>query len=544
MAGFQNGRAGMTNRSLAELRWRGFWVSAWWLGLLHRQPRKFSRELKEIKRSCFVQFCARLSAHSLIFAVIAIIIGRLILLFGLEFSLNENSYFSENALFSHSIMIFNGMLLGFFLWLFLFLVISILLFFVVFISMLFRWIMGKFFGNKIIAWLDKALFSDTVAFFHGVQKDREFHVDIFIFTLISFFYIIIFFGLSSDFVNFSWNDILDDDNDLTAREQFSVLISAVNFSYQRENLFIGILAGIFIGTSFSIFSGLEKTTLDDDIIGYILALFVVGFIISIQIDIWSSFSFILFLLLFFFRWYYYPWHFCLTRIVRSKFRFRLHPSAWDDLCSLKFVGLHRLLIDYWAVDRGSANNAIERLIHLSPGRRLEALIARVSVIALESRETPLGQLDRVAGGLPEGDKGFLQQTPQVRTMINEIAEASRRLETVDRPFLREPYAEILVSKIDAFIGRVGGFREPLASGFGSAAYTWLTRARSELEDIRRITGREPAPQVFRAGDPVDRTQEAFVPRLGVIGQVERQFTLATGCPGLLIYARRRMGNPP
>ena len=31
-------------------------------------------------------------------------------------------------------------------------------------------------------------------------------------------------------------------------------------------------------------------------------------------------------------------------------------------------------------------------------------------------------------------------------------------------------------------------------------------------------------------------------RMGVIGQLERQIMLATGCPGLLIYGRRRMGK--
>ena len=33
-----------------------------------------------------------------------------------------------------------------------------------------------------------------------------------------------------------------------------------------------------------------------------------------------------------------------------------------------------------------------------------------------------------------------------------------------------------------------------------------------------------------------------MPRMGAIGQVERQIALATGCPGLLIYGRRRMGK--
>ena len=60
--------------------------------------------------------------------------------------------------------------------------------------------------------------------------------------------------------------------------------------------------------------------------------------------------------------------------------------------------------------------------------------------------------------------------------------------------------------------------------------------------MQSITGKEPTPQLFRAGDPVDRTQEAFVARMGVLGQIERQVMLATGCPGLLIYGRRRMGK--
>ena len=127
-------------------------------------------------------------------------------------------------------------------------------------------------------------------------------------------------------------------------------------------------------------------------------------------------------------------------------------------------------------------------------------------------------------------------------MVAGIAEAQRRLDSVDRPFLRQPYAETLVSKIEAFHGQISGFHEPLASEFRKAADAWLKRGHAQLEQIKKITGREPTPQVFRAGDPVDRSQEAFVPRLGVIGQVERQVALARGCPSLLIYGRRRMGK--
>ncbi|MCZ6679398.1 MAG: ATP-binding protein, partial [Candidatus Poribacteria bacterium] len=50
------------------------------------------------------------------------------------------------------------------------------------------------------------------------------------------------------------------------------------------------------------------------------------------------------------------------------------------------------------------------------------------------------------------------------------------------------------------------------------------------------------PQVFRAGDPVNRESEAFVPRDSVVGELESQIMLSTGCPGLVLYGRRRMGK--
>jgi hypothetical protein len=174
---------------------------------------------------------------------------------------------------------------------------------------------------------------------------------------------------------------------------------------------------------------------------------------------------------------------------------------------------------------------------------MEALRARAAVVAREAGASAnLSRLDDIVNRLPEGEKRFLAETPRVREMVAGIADAQRRLDSVDRPFLREVYAEALVSKIEAFRGQISGFHEPLASEFRKAADNWLERAQTQLEQIKTITGRKPTPQVFRAGDPVDRAQEAFVPRMGVIGQTERQVTLATGCPSLLIYGRRRIGK--
>jgi hypothetical protein len=243
------------------------------------------------------------------------------------------------------------------------------------------------------------------------------------------------------------------------------------------------------------------------------------------------------------RAYYYPWHLMLLALGPTATAYRRHPAAWDDVCLLPFVGLNRFLLALWDADPKIGEQEIERLISSYPSQRMEALRARVAVIARQAGASyHLARLDDIVNRMPEGEKRFLAETPRVREMVAGIAEAQRRVDSVDRPFLREPYAEALVSKIEAFHGQIGGFHEPLASEFRNAADAWLKRAQAQLEQIKKITGREPMPQVFRAGDPVDRSQEAFVPRMGVIGQVERQVTLATGCPSLLIYGRRRMGK--
>ncbi len=239
------------------------------------------------------------------------------------------------------------------------------------------------------------------------------------------------------------------------------------------------------------------------------------------------------------RAYYYLWHSMLP--VASGYRW--HPVAWDDLCSLPFAGLNRFLLALWEACPEIGEREIERLISSYSSQRMEALRARAAVIARKAgASADLARLDDITNRLPEGEKRFLAETPRVREMVAGIAEAQRRVDSVDRPFLREPYAEMLVSKVEAFRGQISGFHEPLASEFRKAADAWLKRAQAQLEHVRKITEREPTPQVFRAGDPVDRSQEAFVPRMGAIGQVERQVTLASGCPSLLIYGRRRMGK--
>ncbi len=198
------------------------------------------------------------------------------------------------------------------------------------------------------------------------------------------------------------------------------------------------------------------------------------------------------------RAYYYPWHLVLRFFAPTAAGYRLHPAAFDDLCSLPFIGLDRFLLACREADPRSGDAEIERLITSYPSQRNEALKARSAVIAREAAMCDLGKIDAITAKLPEGEKGFLNETPRVRELVEEIATAQRRLDTVDRPFLREPYVETLISKIEGFRGQISGFHEPLASEFRGAASTWLTKARHELEQVRNVTAKEPTPQVFRA----------------------------------------------
>ena len=84
--------------------------------------------------------------------------------------------------------------------------------------------------------------------------------------------------------------------------------------------------------------------------------------------------------------------------------------------------------------------------------------------------------------------------------------------------------------------------EPLASEFRMAAKHWYEIADRQWRDSHAIASKTRLPQVFRAGDPVDYRQEAFVERPSVVGELEGQIMLSTGCPGLILYGRRRMGK--
>jgi hypothetical protein len=200
-------------------------------------------------------------------------------------------------------------------------------------------------------------------------------------------------------------------------------------------------------------------------------------------------------------------------------------------------------VDYAEKCPLAGRRELARLTDKYPSQRMAALRAQATLIARRcGQATRLAELSSIVAELPGGDRGFLKQTADVRERMSGIARLQSRIDTANRPFLREPLARALRAEIEAFQGRVAGLREPLASEFRAAARNWLEIADRQLKDVQTVLAKTPLPAVFRAGDPVDRNQEAFVERNGVIGEFEGQIMLSAGCPGILLYGRRRMGK--
>lgn len=355
---------------------------------------------------------------------------------------------------------------------------------------------------------------------------------------------------------------------------FSALLVLVAFGEVATGILIGIVFGVFLGTTIGIDSDIifatailnaivlfaylvDRQDSTDYIVGafwavilgsiyFVIPLMLGGIPVFLKLSLSNTTvsSLCLFSsLIFIFRAYHYPIH---LFFIWPKFKpmwYPRHPVAWDNICTFPFPRLDPLLASYAEIEPEAGHREIDRLIDYYPSQRKTGLRALCRVIARKTaKETRLSRLDELVARLPEGDKGFLSKTRDVRLVVSEIAQLQRRLDTLDRPLLREPTANSLYEKIKIFQTQISGYPEPLNSEFRKAATHWVAIAEQQYHQVRDIFNREPAPQVFRAGDPVDCSQEAFILREAVLGELDRQLTLATGCPGLILYARRRMGK--
>jgi hypothetical protein len=96
------------------------------------------------------------------------------------------------------------------------------------------------------------------------------------------------------------------------------------------------------------------------------------------------------------RAYYQPIHLWFVWPALQARWYRLHPVAWDDLCSLPFPGLDRLLVAYSEESPEAGIAEIERLISSYPSQRMQALRARTTLLARAAgAQQVLGRVDTI-----------------------------------------------------------------------------------------------------------------------------------------------------
>lgn len=333
----------------------------------------------------------------------------------------------------------------------------------------------------------------------------------------------------------------------------SVAITAGVAGGIAEGISVGIGRGIVGGIMFGVVSGIVLGIIEGAAVGLTRGIafgvaggavctaigITVGIKISIAFGIFWGISFIIFVL----RLYYYPVHIFLTWINPDLRWYHYHPVVWDDLCTIQFRGLNKLLVQYAEKKPAEGLDEIERLIKDYPSQQTEGWYAKVVLLARVSQQySDLTQLNELVVELPRGNKGFGGRIALLRNRIGEIIRMQTILNTINRPFFREPTAQSIYSQIDSFRHNLDGIPKDLVSEFRAAADRWLLIAERQLAEAQSITTREATPQVFRAGDPVNRDQEAFVSRNSVVGELEQQIMSSNGCPGLMLFGRRRIGK--
>ncbi|MEM9293837.1 MAG: hypothetical protein AAGD01_19320 [Acidobacteriota bacterium] len=187
------------------------------------------------------------------------------------------------------------------------------------------------------------------------------------------------------------------------------------------------------------------------------------------------------------RAYYLPLHWLFLYPRPKAQAYRWHPVAWDDQCGVRFGGLHRLLVGFSEQDPEKGVQEIDRLIDEYPSQQLEALRAKATLMIREAGQG--GDLARnlaTLQSLPEGKKGFLAQTPQVKEWLAEVGSIVNEAEVGSRPFPHEaeqgPHGAVqaaLMERLERLRDEVSGLREPLASELHRVAEHWIALVSDE-----------------------------------------------------------------
>jgi type II secretory pathway predicted ATPase ExeA len=329
--------------------------------------------------------------------------------------------------------------------------------------------------------------------------------------------------------------------------------------FSAFGVLLGIIFGVVIGlppslVSFTVFGLVLGVALNLTVFGGSSRLAVVSGISSpiaiaiIGFDEATSFVasnavFALGALTGFCRLYYLPWHWLLIAgHPGSSWQLR-HPIFRDRMILTPLPGAESFLVRFATQWPQEGMQRIEQIITESLGQRAMALRAKIRLIARAAAAVAsLEALEGILNQLPEGDTGVLAQARAVRDKALQIGAKQHFANAARHAFFRHNALHELVKLIHDFEAQIAGFREPLASEFRRAAQCWLQLAEGQLLEARQTLCREPAAPVFRAGDPVQQAEQAFLLREKPLAAIEGEVLRTQGGSGILLYGRRRLGK--
>jgi len=562
------------------LRWRDHKSALWWLGLLYRRPNYFIKSFEQLEPDLALEAALRLYVHIFPYLVLGSMLARVSMIIHSQ-SLSYDPQVPETLAFLQQIIFpaLRGGVIGGFIGG----IIPLLAFFGLnFTALLlvigrrisFReanmsverlakdivrritWDRFREITQKLTAKIFRKIARFVLLTFHraankNVVKITMRIIKIFILALLIFIIaigsalwipILLALGMALG-IAASWTLGLSNRIALAIASAIATGIALGVAIDSQPNIILGIVIGCVYGITLGVAINIAFQKVIDSAAGILLGAFLSALVAwpllkIIHVPLLGGLAFTICLL----RFFYFPFHF-LTYFDFPRRLYVHHPIFWDDLCPIPFPRLDQILIKYATKAPRTGKQEIERIIENYPSQRWAALYAKTALLGRQAAKVKvLAELEALLGRLPEGQKGFLAETHRLREIVGEIVKMQIRLNTVDRGILLEPLAQALCEKIENFRHRIAGFHEPLASEFRQAATQWLELARAQLQKAGAILDKESSPVIFRAGDPVNREQEAFVPRYGIVGDLDKQIMLSTGCPGLVLYGRRRMGK--
>jgi hypothetical protein len=132
---------------------------------------------------------------------------------------------------------------------------------------------------------------------------------------------------------------------------------------------VGITSGIAAGIVFGITNGIIIVILSGSTSGIVSG---IAFGITFIISVWRA--------------YYHPFYWWLVWPKLRGHLYPYHPVAWDDLCSVPFPRLDRLLVAYAEYAPELGKREIERLIQSYPSQRHAALKAQNILLARQAAQ--------------------------------------------------------------------------------------------------------------------------------------------------------------